>query len=114
MPKEIFVFFSFLYRSLSRSLNQLDAIFSSDGQEDASEFLVKLLDNLREECQRLSSKLEPLADPLKESSDPDNNNTGALGSLPLITNYPEPDGLTGNPIRDNVEFWLTERYTCKS
>lgn len=45
------------FRHLSRSLGMLDAIFTSDRQQDATEFLVRLLDLFREHFSSSNSDL---------------------------------------------------------
>ena len=78
-------------RRLSQSLGALDTSFTSDRQQDATEFLVRLLDLFREQY----SATERCT--LRELQ---------------LDNLPEQRVESENPVSENVEFRLKEIYCC--
>jgi ubiquitin C-terminal hydrolase len=102
---------------LSRSLGILDAVFTNGRQQDATEFLVRLLDLFRE---HFSSSNPDLG--LKDHK---KNESCILRGLQLdnLATYTSPvHGFAGggshvgvrvcNPVCDNLEFCLRETYCC--
>lgn len=78
-------------RRLSHSLGALDSMFISDRQQDATEFLVRLLDLFREQY----SVTERCT--LRELQ---------------LDNVPAQRTEAQNPVSENVEFRLKETYCC--
>nr|CAD7579614.1 unnamed protein product [Timema californicum] len=88
--------------TLSRSLGLLDAIFVSDCQQDAPEFLVRLLDCFREEFNRVRVSEKKL-------QDVDNF---SLEDLQRDEENKDDPTEVHNPIKENFEFQLHETYSC--
>ncbi|CAG2056266.1 unnamed protein product [Timema podura] len=88
--------------TLSRSLGLLDAIFVSDCQQDAPEFLVRLLDCFREEFNQVRVSEKKL-------QDVDNC---SLEDLQQAKESRDDPTKVHNPIKENFEFQLHETYSC--
>nr|CAD7431219.1 unnamed protein product [Timema monikensis] len=88
--------------TLSRSLGLLDAIFVSDCQQDAPEFLVRLLDCFREEFNQVRVSEKKL-------QDVDNF---SLEDLQQAKENKDDLTKVHNPIKENFEFQLHETYSC--
>ncbi|PNF34732.1 hypothetical protein B7P43_G05456 [Cryptotermes secundus] len=104
-------------RHLSRSLGLLDAIFTSDRQQDATEFLVRLLDLFREHFSSSNSDLGLEDHKIKESCtlrelQLDNLPPGGSPAQRFSGGGRHVGGGLCNPVCDNVEFCLRETYCC--
>ncbi|KDR18892.1 ubiquitin carboxyl-terminal hydrolase 37-like isoform X2 [Zootermopsis nevadensis] len=106
-------------RHLSRSLGALDVMFMSDRQQDATEFLVRLLDSFREQFGSSKSDCSPEERKMKESCmlrelQLDNLPTNGSAVQRFKGGEGQADDSVRNPVCDNVEFCLKETYCCTS
>ncbi|XP_069687938.1 ubiquitin carboxyl-terminal hydrolase 37-like isoform X2 [Periplaneta americana] len=102
-------------RHLSRSLGALDAMFISDRQQDATEFLVRLLDLFREQFSSSKSDHNTEDRKLKDFCtlrELQLENLPTSSSLQRLQGGGQPDNDSHNPVCDNVEFRLKETYCC--
>jgi ubiquitin C-terminal hydrolase len=103
--------------SLSRSLGILDTVFMNGRQQDATEFLVRLLDLFRDHFSSSNSDLG-----LEDRKEKESCTLRGLQLDNLATDTSPVHGFAGggsqvggrvcNPVCDNLEFCLRETYCC--